>query len=173
MTSFRRYNIPSVNGEGWAVVVLDLKDGYFSTVSDWGNYSYMWPNIGEGLDFRQFLCSTAPDSFWGKITQGREAWVWDVDATQKAMQLKLDGMLVAGKIDIEIMEGARDLLSTVEDWSSLESWSSDSDLDYQDWVDILVCKREGQSWSFVEKVLPRLRLLLQEELAAEGLISKG
>ena len=89
------------------------------------------------------------------------------------MQLKLDGMLVAGKIDIEIMEGARDLLSTVEDWSSLESWSSDSDLDYQDWVDILVCKREGQSWSFVEKVLPRLRLLLQEELAAEGLISKG
>ena len=49
MTSFRRYNIPSINGEGWAVVVLDLKDGYFSTVSDWGNYSYMWPNIGEGL----------------------------------------------------------------------------------------------------------------------------
>jgi len=172
MTSFRRYNIPSINGEGWAVVVLDLKDGYFSTVSDWGNYSYMWTNIGP-LDFRQFLCSTAPDSFWGKITQGREAWVWDVDATQKAIQLKLDAMLAAGKITTRLIEEARDLSSTVEDWHSLTSWTEDLDLDYQDWVDIPVSKREGQSWSFVEKVLPRLRLLLQEELAAEGLPLRG
>lgn len=168
MTStFRRYNIPSINGEGWAVVVLDLKDGYFSTVSDWGNYSYMWTNIGTGLDFRQFLCSTAPESFWGKITQGREAWVWNIEATQKAMQLTLDAMLVAGKIGTETMEEARDLLSSVEDWSSLESWTSDLELDYQDWVDAPVFKREEQSWSFVEKVLPRLRVLMQEEMAAE------
>jgi hypothetical protein len=168
MTStFRRYNIPSINGEGWAVVVLDLKDGYFSTVSDWGNYSYMWTNIGTGLDFRQFLCSTAPESFWGKITQGREAWVWNIEATQKAMQLALDGMLVAGEVSTEVMGEARDLLSSVEDWSSLESWTSDLELDYQDWVDAPVFKREEQSWSFVEKVLPRLRVLMQEEMAAE------
>lgn len=123
----------------------------------------MW----NGLDFRQFLCSTAPDSFWGKITQGREAWVWDIEATQKAMQLALDDMLVAGKIGTETMEKARDLLSSVEDWSSLESWVSDLELEYQDWLDISVSKREGQSWSFVEKVLPRLRVLMQEEMAAE------
>ena len=42
----KRYSLPSIKGEGYAEIVLDTSDGYFSTISDFGNYCYHWHNHG-------------------------------------------------------------------------------------------------------------------------------
>ena len=55
----RRYHFSSIQGEGWATFVIG-SDGYFSAVSDYGNYSYYWPHHG-CTDFRQFLVRAPRD----------------------------------------------------------------------------------------------------------------
>lgn len=47
-----QYDFSSVNGEGWGSFVL-RSDGYFSAVTDFGNYAYRWLNHGHD-DFREF-----------------------------------------------------------------------------------------------------------------------
>lgn len=61
--TLRRYALPSVKGEGWAIIVIG-SDGYFSTVSDWGNYAYLWTH--PGCEFRHFLAGLDADYFWGR-----------------------------------------------------------------------------------------------------------
>ena len=59
MTQLWRYTIPSVNNEGWAIFVIG-SDGYFSAVSDYGNYAHIWRCIG-CKDFREFLLNAERD----------------------------------------------------------------------------------------------------------------
>lgn len=47
-----RYDFPSVNGEGWGTIILG-SDGYFSVVSDYGNFAYRWSHHAHD-DFRRF-----------------------------------------------------------------------------------------------------------------------
>lgn len=55
MTNFWRYNVSSENYEGWGVFFLD-SHGTFSCVTDYGNYGYVWSNIGDSYpDIRYFL----------------------------------------------------------------------------------------------------------------------
>lgn len=53
MTTLWRYSVPSKNGEGWAIFVLG-SDGFFSVVSDFGNYAFLWTDPGV-KDFREFF----------------------------------------------------------------------------------------------------------------------
>lgn len=46
------YDLPSVAGEGWGTFIL-RSDGYFSCVTDYGNYAFRWLRHGED-DFRAF-----------------------------------------------------------------------------------------------------------------------
>lgn len=77
----RRYNIPSRHLEGWAIVVIDT-DGYFSTVSDYGNYAYRWGAMGVD-DLRKFLVSCDGEYMLGKISPGHE---FDPTATERALR---------------------------------------------------------------------------------------
>lgn len=47
-----QYDFHSVNGEGWGTFIL-RSDGYFSAVTDFGNFAYRWIHHGHE-DFRSF-----------------------------------------------------------------------------------------------------------------------
>jgi len=64
----KRYDIPSVKHEGWAVIVVDSK-GFLGIVSDHGNWSYHWTSFGE--DFKEFLLKLTADGYLAnKLTSG-------------------------------------------------------------------------------------------------------
>src|SRR4051812_42726931 len=94
--TLRRYSLPSEKGEGWAIVVLG-SDGFFSAVSDWGNYAYIWTN--PGCEFRKFLTQVDASYFWSKITSGRTTRVFDPEETEKNIDKALWDMMGEGEID--------------------------------------------------------------------------
>ena len=65
----KKYKVDNVNGEGWALIVLDLETGFFSTASDHGNYVYVWSQPGK--EFRAFLLGMRPDYLFEKLMFGR------------------------------------------------------------------------------------------------------
>ncbi|HXP52149.1 MAG TPA: hypothetical protein VN922_19490 [Bacteroidia bacterium] len=62
------YNLRTEN-DGWLAQVVLTNDGMFSSVSDYGNFSYAWCAYGEG-DFREFIAGLGIDYFGSKIYSG-------------------------------------------------------------------------------------------------------
>lgn len=64
------YRLDSVKGEGWAHIVVS-STGYFSAVSDFGNYAFFWSHHG-CKDFRQFIYNAHKswDYFASKLSYG-------------------------------------------------------------------------------------------------------
>lgn len=64
------YKLDPVKGEGWAWIVVS-STGYFSAVSDFGNYAFFWTHHG-CKDFRQFLYNAHKswDYFCSKLSYG-------------------------------------------------------------------------------------------------------
>lgn len=61
-----QYDFPSVNGEAWGTFIL-RSDGYFSAVTDFGNYAHRWYHHGRD-DFREFVLGVGPDYVVSKLT---------------------------------------------------------------------------------------------------------
>ena len=157
-----RYRVPSINGEGYATVVLG-SDGYFSAVSDWGNYAFRWTATG-CADFRDFvmraLVSPAywinklggPDIFDGEATEAEvKAWVADLDHFASAQQRD---------VELELLE--------TSDFSCLEGfhrWQERTGID--DSWEFHHEKTDPQATAFVTRAMPRICALIEAELAAE------
>ena len=116
-----RYALPSVKGEGWAIVVLG-SDGYFSAVSDWGNYAYIWTH--PGCEFRRFLVGCDAHYFWTKIMHGRKARVFDEERTRFNIGKRLWDMMGDRLIDkiqhdeaLEDLDGNDDTMEAVACWA--------------------------------------------------------
>lgn len=64
------YRLDSIKGEGWAWIVIS-STGYFSAVSDLGNFAFFWTHHG-CKDFRQFLYNAHKnwDYFASKLSYG-------------------------------------------------------------------------------------------------------
>ncbi|EEM37739.1 hypothetical protein P9Y62_12725 [Bacillus thuringiensis] len=60
-----RYSVPSVDGEGWGIFLLD-RSGIFTAVTDFGNFAY-WFSLRENESVEEFLLSTRPDQILCKI----------------------------------------------------------------------------------------------------------
>ncbi len=167
----RRYKLPSLNHEGWAVVVIG-SDGYFSTASDWGNYAFIWG--APGMEFRKFLTQLDASYFHSKITHMREARVFDERATEKAIGKRLWEMMGAGDIDKPQHDDALEKLEGVLDDGphGIPAWAASLDFDFE-YYDVVSMMPEPQSWGYATKVLPRLQALLREELAAEADLHKS
>jgi hypothetical protein len=165
--TIRRYVLPSIKGEGWAVVVIG-SDGYFSTVSDWGNYAFWWKHHGRD-DFREFVIGLAqsPDYFVGKVAPGK---VWDGEKTEASV-----------KREICLMRRNRDVSREVsrEAWNAIESRGVFTPMRFEDWrrstelggYDVVtewpVYSYSGDAVAYAKHVLPRLAEALRAELAAE------
>lgn len=79
-----RYSIPSVDGEGWGIFLLD-RSGIFTAVTDFGNFAY-WFSLRENESVEEFLLSTRPDQILCKIANQD---VVDIEETIKYIKENL------------------------------------------------------------------------------------
>lgn len=161
-----RYSIPSEQGEGWAVFVLG-SDGYFSSVSDYGNYAFLWC-AHECRDFREFLLHTDRDwdYFVRKLSPGN---VYDGEATERGiretiLRLRRDRSLS--------MEEAR------TEWDLASNIDLDSEIGFHQWY---IETALSDAWEygqyrapehvvqFVRKCMVRLIPLLRADLERDAL----
>jgi len=163
-------------GEGYAHIVIDTKKGFFATVSDWGNYAYLWTH--PGAEFRKFLIGLEPDYLLGKLMTGHaDRDVYDDQETTRAIFERLRhlarhvGAWSDQKNDRAFYEKERDLYRkhkrdhgfySVEDF---RSWYEATHIDEAYECHSTVPNR--QCWQFCTKTWPRFVALLQKELDEE------
>jgi hypothetical protein len=155
-----RYSIPSVKGQGWAIIFLD-ETGCFAALSDYGNWSYRWNQRGipEGTTFRHFLLQCDDDYILRKIAPQQE---FDAEKTQASIKEFILGMrrekqLTAGE--------AR------EEWENADNVNSEYEFgrwrDYTELPDSgeLYCmKYPEDARAFLKHAMPRLRELIKNDL---------
>ena len=168
----KRYNIKNDKPcEGWAIIVIDTEIGYFSTVSDFGNYAYIWS--APGGEFRQFLVELEVDYLRSKLLHGRSETVHvDTEATKKAIREGLrdhakhaySGKPAEAKMFLKA-ELAKLKAYDFEDMFSFEAWTSDTML--SDAYEYIVKMPDPQCTGFCERVYPRFVKMLEDELEKE------
>jgi hypothetical protein len=165
----RYYKLPSVNGEGWAHIAINTETGFFATVSDWGNFSYIW--TAPRCEFRKFLTEIRADYLYGKLMMGRPySRVFDgrktVENIRERLLRKNNKETPPGWAFYE--EELELLLALGEDpgKSELEVWESQTRL--LDVWEHAVYSTEPQCTSFCEKVWPRFCEVLRAELHEEA-----
>jgi hypothetical protein len=165
--TLRRYVLKSNEQSGWAIIVTG-SDGYFSAVSDHGNFSYIWS--APGMEFRRFLVELDPCYFRSKITHCRESEVWDEDATETNIRKELDEMVSRGLMTQEGADMAFDEAEgNIGSSDALLAWASEASLPeaFNPYEGIAAMRPEPWSLAFATRVLPRFQALLREEIAAE------
>lgn len=158
-------------GEGWAVVVLG-SDGFFSTVSDWGNYAYWWSHHGEP-DFRLFIHNLMRDPHYAATKLGgKHSRVYDGPETVKAIkQCIIERRMQEQLTAEEAREEWERIDGNIEDdeaWFGI--WWSETKL--EDAHELRRTCTDRQLLAFCERVLPRLWDLVRAELVAEGLLKE-
>ena len=165
-----RYYLPSAKGEGWAIFVLG-SDGYFSAVSDYGNYAYLWSAHGCD-DFREFLLRADRDwdYFVNKLFMGRKK-EYDGEATLKGIKEYLWERMGDGSIDKTEYDEQEALLSDCNDLECEE--------DFRAWLDKVDWDKISDPYeyrcecyppdvlAFVQKAMVRLIPLLNADLEKE------
>lgn len=91
-----RYDIKLKDSYGWAIITIDENGGLFNSQSDYGNYSYSWPNHGR-KSFKHFLLELVNDKqyFLGKVADDgyyyqektEESWKQEVLRARKEREL--------------------------------------------------------------------------------------
>lgn len=158
-----RYQFPSDNGEGWAIIFMD-SIGCFTALSDWGNVAYRWPQGGWGVkDFRKFVLDCGDDYLTDKFGYGRREY--DPETTLKTVKAHLDDLLERRVMGVSEVEEEHEALRNHSDLDTREDfalWLQDTKIlePY-----FLSCQRINRDVTqFVAKVMPRLREKLKEEL---------
>lgn len=170
----RKYNIKGEKrGEGWAIIVIDTAIGYFSTVSDFGNYSYVWTH--PGCEFRKFLCGLEVDYLRGKLLMGRNETKHldgrEVEkAIKEAIEERWESMRERGRANADSwkedeLAGLAGRGGAGMDDDDFSAWQSETSLE-EPW-EFASYLPDPQCTAFCEKVMPRLKKLLEEELEKE------
>lgn len=164
-TMLKKYRLPSVKGEGWAFIVIDTDVGFFSTVSDWGNYAFCWTH--PGCEFRAFLIQLDEGYLYSKLMHGRKQDVFDEAATVKGVK---EAILEARRCQAWSKERAR------EEWELLEFHLSDGEAGFNRWADHTQLdeywefhkrKDAGDCHGFCKNIFPRFQQILRDELVNE------
>lgn len=162
-----RYDLPSVQGEGWATVFM-TSDGFFSTVSDYGNYGYRWSNWGH-LPFLEKFLDLSSDYILGKLAPEQH---YDAKATH--------GLIV--RAIAERRRGRFLSLSWTKEQAREEfghlvgcDVRGGSEVEFADWYrktslgpdsyEYAVFSPSQQATAFCERVLPRLKQAIRRDLA--------
>lgn len=162
-----RYTLPSIKGSGWAIFVLG-SDGYFSSVSDFGRYAFMWGAHG-CKDFREFLFGAEkdPDYFIGKLSPGEE---YDGVATKKAILDRLLEMKKNGDLDRKAYVAEVNALKDydIENYSGegFREWVGHSDTKIRDSYELSCTRHPRNVERFVKEAMVRLIPLLKADLAS-------
>ncbi len=157
-----RYSLPSIQGQGWAVVIID-STGFFSTVSDWGNYAYWWSGHGRE-DFREFLLTADADYVQRKLKPQEE---YKPEATLKAIRTHILRLRRSEELE---REEARD------EWNLLDRQHLYTEICFSEWMhdtglpgpwEFAVSGPSGDILAFCANVMPRLKEAIRAELALE------
>jgi hypothetical protein len=161
-TQLRRYNVRTDKGR-WLATIVIADDGYFSTVSDYGNYAYWW--TGAEMEFRAFLAKLDADYIIGKLKPGHE---YDGDETLKSVKKRICEDRRKLRIDCVKAREEWELLDEHSDLSDRDSfvlWMQETKL--EDIWGISATMRDPQASMFAERVWPVFAAMLRAELAAE------
>lgn len=163
-----RYTLRSQNGSGWAIFVL-TSEGYFSSVSDFGSYAFVWNHHG-CKDFREFLLGSEKDPhyFIGKLSPGKE---YDGHSTLQACKDALKELRETDGLTAEQYDEELEALERydVRDRSGhgFTRWVMDSDTKVPD-AGELRCERHPRNVErFVREAMARLHPLLRADLEAK------
>jgi hypothetical protein len=141
--------------------------GYFSAVSDYGNYAYQWHAHG-AEDFRKFVAGLEDswDYLAGKLGGYRLTHVLDVEAT--AAHLKKELLTQRNTKALK-------KVTAREEWSQLESLES-GDISLEEWrrntlvfqydIDCVRYRVDSDLERFCKRLVPRLAKLIRAELGA-------
>ena len=163
-----RYNLPNVNRQGWAIVVM-CEDGYFSAVSDYGDYAYKWQK--ENGDFREFIMQIADRNESGYFLNKIAKKEYDGEETCKAVQRYIlesrrDGNLTKEDARTE-WENLRDC-DWVENEPSFTRFYDRTKID--DVWELIRRSYPLDAVAFTQNTLPRLAEVIRQELENEKAI---
>jgi hypothetical protein len=164
-----RYDLTSINGEGWATVLL-TSDGFFAAVTDYGNYAHMWPAHALTIGFREFICKVEAGYLLTKIAYKE----YDGEATAAAIRKVIRESRKLGGLTKEQAREERILLEEHDEVSCLAAyatWFNETKL--EPGFDFTCDRWPAQAASFAEKTLPRLKAAIQAELEQEASARAG
>ena len=165
-----RYRIPAEPGnDSGGVVILD-STGYFSAVTDYGNYAFYWSAHGMA-DFRQFVVGLEDswDYVAGKLGGLALTRIFDAEATALALKKELLELRRARYLGKEATQEEWLLLNDLSDGCvSAEDWHRSTKVFHQD-TECVRYRVDRDLEAFCKKLMPRLANLLRAELTAEGL----
>jgi len=91
------YELYDENGQ-WLGQVVITSDGFFGSVTDYGNFSFAWRAYGE--DFKKFLLGLTPDYFGSKMFQGM-AYIVSTKAVEKSCRFYATKILPALQVSLQ------------------------------------------------------------------------
>lgn len=165
MTTLWRYQIPSENGEGWAIFVIG-SDGFFATVNDYHNCAFRWTDPGV-KDFREFFLDVKKrkDYFIEKLSGGRH--VHNAHLTLMAVFEALRKLN-----DREIEESERRVIrneyGNLSDEGYLRRWADNTmAFDPHDAWALQVMTPPHMVHCLVTAAMPKMEVLIRAEFAHE------
>lgn len=170
------YKLESVKGSGWAWIVLS-STGYFSAVSDFGNFAFFWTHHG-CADFRQFIYNAHKswDYFCSKLSYGPgdKTKEYDGPSTYAAikehiLQYRRDGSWDSARAreEWDLLHGDAERVETEGSW---DHWMRNSRID--DAWEYYHERWPGGLERFCKETLKRLtEEHLHKELEREGLLN--
>ncbi len=162
----RRYSVRGPQSE-WLATIVISDDGYFSTVSDYGNYAYFWGDAGES--FRKFLCRLGSDYYLPKFGVRDE---YDGGETLKDVKRSIIEERRAGHLDREEARQEWDLLgenSGLEERENFALWWQATQL--SDAHEYACSSISGEARGFAKHVWPAFTAMLRTELASEAKVA--
>lgn len=181
----KRYDLPSIKSEGWAIIVIDTSIGFFSAVSDWGAYAYVWST--PGCEFRKFLARLDEHYLHSKLMVGRgDRREYDEDLARRAawrcllnwIREKRKAARKAARWESRRAEAEKIERAIDEEKEHYASASFFSYVEMYDWgsnsrmagvyelADYFVPNR--QCAAFCKKAMPRFQAVLRAEIDAEA-----
>ena len=163
---FWRYYLrePGDGYTGWAEVVLG-SNGFFATVSDYGNYAFGWRHHGMA-DFRQFWLRKSPSYVCSKLGKNDH---YEAERTEADIKELIDAYERDKTWDEERVQEERDLLQSLSDNEiTIDDWMRDTEIG--DAWEIPVYDYPPGLQGFVKNILPLLAEAVRVDLEAEGLM---
>lgn len=169
----RRYFVSTPGSFEWAEVII-TSGGFFSAVSDYGNYAFAWRSFGD-RDFRRFLLNAEKDvDYFTKKLQHRGDGPGDVYDGEPTLRAIKDHILRHRRDQSWSEDEAR------QEWDLIERFDIEgSEVEFGEWYrettiadayEFAHHKRNPQAKCFVERILvAKLCPIFRSELAAEGI----
>jgi len=159
----RRYSLRTERDK-WLAEVVISDDGYFSTVSDYGNYAFYWSHAGDCS--RTFLAKIGEDYMLSKLCGRRSEY--DGDRTLASVKEYIVDNRRDGGFSKEDARKEWDLLDEHSDLDSREQfyiWVSNTSIG--DAYEMAVYDYPSDALGFAEKVMPVLKAKLLAEICTE------